>query len=89
MHTQARASAVRSSSPLWGRPKEWVTATPGKDEFGSGGGHLGDDSRALALSIWCVVQVKKPRAAGVCLGLCAPLFASKTFRDERKDQRIQ
>ena len=90
MHTQARASTVRSSFPLWGRPKERVNATSGADEFGVGGGsHLADDRQALALSIWRVFQVKKPEAAGVCLCLCAPLFSSKTFRDERKDQRIQ
>ena len=85
MHTQARASAVRSSSPLWGRPKEWVNATAGADEFGVGGGsHLGDDSQGAALSVWREIQVKKPESAGVCLCLCAPLFASKAFRDERR-----
>ena len=90
MHAQARASAVRSSSPLWGRLKEWVTGTSGADEFGVGGGsHLAHDRQTLALSIWRVFQVKKTAAAGVCLCLCAPLFASKAFRDERKDQRIQ
>ena len=55
----------------------------------SGGGHLGDDSQALVLSIWCVVQVKRAEAAGLCLCLCAPLFSSKTFRDEREDKRVQ
>ena len=54
-----------------------------------GGGHPGDDSQALALSIWCVVQVKRAEAAGLCLCLCASLFSSKTFRDEREDKRVQ
>jgi hypothetical protein len=31
-----------------------------------GDGHLGDDSQAVALSIWRVFHVKKPETAGPC-----------------------